>query len=543
MAAPVATKEARRGRQKPLAQYSETICGLNASILPAVVLSTVTFYLLRYVVQPLFGPDEYYIDEEFHVPQARHYCRAAFHKWDPKITTLPGLYLLSSTVLVPFMKIYDTILSLFGVLDHDVFHGNDPCSLVALRAVNAVGAPAFLYYAFYRCQLLLFLNENKKTMIPKWSCVFLALSVATFPVIYAPYSMLYYTDAWATASVFLWYSSHLSNETNFLVKIIFGGFSVLCRQTNIAWLVFASIIDVCHCAEQCFPKIKNSVSICSYIQATIIEFYHCCSIKNKHKSKKLIDFFQKCLRVTFPNVIVILSFFSFVVLLNNGDIVVGDRRAHIPRFHPMQLCYFVVFVLAFSLPWLLSQAYFSQTSNSVSKHFNLAKAFHEIHNNTSKVLVVTLLIIISGLVYFNTIAHPYLLADNRHYTFYVWRLLFSPGKPVFLRYLPVPLYACGLWLVNRTLIQSSIAYRLAYWIVTPLILCAQFLLEPRYFVVPYLMYRLHSNKQFTNSHTFKAAFIEFIAYQVFNFVIMRVFLYSPFVSSMDNTGRMDRFTW
>lgn len=233
-----------------------------------------------------------------------------------------------------------------------------------------------------------------------------------------------------------------------------------------------------------------------------------------------------------------------MVLLNNGDIVVGDRRAHIPRFHPMQLCYFVVFVLVFSLPWLLSQAYFKiQTSNSVSKHFNLAKAFHEIHNNTSKVLVVTLLIIISGLVYFNTIAHPYLLADNRHYTFYVWRLLFSPGKPVFLRYLPVPLYAYGLWLVNITLMQSPIAYRLAYWIVTPLILCTQFLLEPRYFVVPYLMYRLHINKQFINSHTFKAAFIEFVAYQVFNFIIMRVFLYSPFVSTMDNTGRLDRFTW
>jgi len=113
-------------------------------------------------------------------------------------------------------------------------------------------------------------NENKKTKIAKWSLVFLALSVATFPVIYAPYSMLYYTDAWATASVFLWYSSHLSNKTNFMVKIIFGGFSVLCRQTNIAWLVFASIIDVFHCAEQFFPTIKNSVSIFSYIQVNII---------------------------------------------------------------------------------------------------------------------------------------------------------------------------------------------------------------------------------------------------------------------------------
>lgn len=74
------TKEARHDGQKPLAQHSETICGLNASILPAVVLSSVTWYLLRYIVQPLFRPDEYYIDEEFHVPQAQHYCRAAFNK-------------------------------------------------------------------------------------------------------------------------------------------------------------------------------------------------------------------------------------------------------------------------------------------------------------------------------------------------------------------------------------------------------------------------------------------------------------------------------
>lgn len=233
-----------------------------------------------------------------------------------------------------------------------------------------------------------------------------------------------------------------------------------------------------------------------------------------------------------------------MVLFNNGDIVVGDRSAHIPRFHPMQLCYFVIFILAFSLPWQLSQAYYKLLiSNSVNKNFNLAKAFREIYNNISKALIVTLLLIISGLVYFNTIAHPYLLADNRHYTFYVWRLLFSPSKPVFLRYLPVPLYAYGLWLVNRTLMSSSVAYRLAYWIVTPLILCAQFLLEPRYFVVPYLMYRLHSNHNFINSYTFKAAFIEFIVYQIFNFVVMRIFLYSPFVSTMDNTGRLDRFTW
>lgn len=75
-------------------------------------------------------------------------------QWDPKITTLPGLYLLSATVLVPCMKIYNTILSLIGHSDNE-FDGHDPCSLFALRAVNAVGAPACLYYAYNRCQQLL----------------------------------------------------------------------------------------------------------------------------------------------------------------------------------------------------------------------------------------------------------------------------------------------------------------------------------------------------------------------------------------------------
>lgn len=75
-----------------------------------------------------------------------------FFQWDPKITTLPGIYLLSAAVLVPCIQMYNTILSLVGFTDNNV---TDPCSLTALRAVNAVGAPACLYYAYLRCQLLL----------------------------------------------------------------------------------------------------------------------------------------------------------------------------------------------------------------------------------------------------------------------------------------------------------------------------------------------------------------------------------------------------
>lgn len=80
--------------------------------------------------------------------------------------------------------------------------------------------------------------------------------------------MLYYTDMWSTASVFLWYTFHLDHKTSPWVKMAFGGFSVLCRQTNVAWLVFASIIDVCFCAEKCFPSIKQNITTFSYIQVS-----------------------------------------------------------------------------------------------------------------------------------------------------------------------------------------------------------------------------------------------------------------------------------
>ena len=43
-----------------------------------------------------------YLDEIFHVPQAQKYCQYRFTEWDPKITTLPGLYLTTFAVLKTF---------------------------------------------------------------------------------------------------------------------------------------------------------------------------------------------------------------------------------------------------------------------------------------------------------------------------------------------------------------------------------------------------------------------------------------------------------
>ena len=93
---------------------------------------------------------EPYMDEIFHIPQAQKYCQGNFREvsnslvtevvarpsdlssssslfllffqWDPKLTTLPGLYLISVGILHPVSKFFDQIV----------------CESVHLRLINVV---------------------------------------------------------------------------------------------------------------------------------------------------------------------------------------------------------------------------------------------------------------------------------------------------------------------------------------------------------------------------------------------------------------------
>ncbi|XP_070266552.1 dol-P-Glc:Glc(2)Man(9)GlcNAc(2)-PP-Dol alpha-1,2-glucosyltransferase isoform X2 [Myotis yumanensis] len=87
---------------------------------------------------------EPYMDEIFHLPQAQRYCEGRFSlsQWDPMITTLPGLYLLSVGVVKPARWI-------FGWSEHVV------CSIGMLRFVNllfSVGNFYLLYLLFRKVQ-------------------------------------------------------------------------------------------------------------------------------------------------------------------------------------------------------------------------------------------------------------------------------------------------------------------------------------------------------------------------------------------------------
>ena len=66
-----------------------------------------------------------YMDEIFHIPQAQKYCQYKFKEWDPKITTLPGIYLLSFLGLRALSFVHGQELHLL-------------CSTFLLRMTNLV---------------------------------------------------------------------------------------------------------------------------------------------------------------------------------------------------------------------------------------------------------------------------------------------------------------------------------------------------------------------------------------------------------------------
>lgn len=86
--------------------------------------------------------------------------------------------------------------------------------------------------------------------------------------------------------------------------------------------------------------------------------------------------------------------FLMFVHFNNG-MVVGDRSAHVVTLHLSQLGYFSAFFTLLTL----------------QEHSRLSSDCQTECGKDGDIVVI---------IYYNTWAHLYLLADNRHY-FYIWR--------------------------------------------------------------------------------------------------------------------------
>lgn len=379
-----------------------------------------------------------YIDEIFHIPQAVKFCKGYFFEWDQKITTLPGLYLFSIGIFKP----------IGFLLKYDI------CTVTILRSTNLICA-IFNFYLIFEILKIKNIPRGGTNQNDLLKILLSALSISTFPVLYF-FSFLYYTDALSTSMILLMYALHLQSKHQLSAAIAF--ISVIVRQTNIIWVFYVGAEILLSDLEVFFDKIskKNHLKR-DYLKVSQTMVKH---LINQRTYKKVLGFTA------------VAFLFVLFIILNQG-IVVGDRSSHTPVLHFPQMLYFFTFCLFFSLPYAL---------RSIHEFTKFAFSL----NNSFLLLISS--ISLYYIIKYNTMVHPYVLADNRHYIFYIWRRLYE-NIPYF-RFLMIPVYVFSFYHIMK---NCLFRYFFLYIICVLLNLVPQLLLEFRYFILPFVLYRLHFN--------------------------------------------------
>ncbi|XP_077987867.1 dol-P-Glc:Glc(2)Man(9)GlcNAc(2)-PP-Dol alpha-1,2-glucosyltransferase-like [Glandiceps talaboti] len=434
--------------------------------------------------------DTPYMDEIFHVPQAQKYCNGSFTEWDPMITTLPGLYVFSIGILRP--------VSVYFEMEIEEY-----CSTYMLRGVNLVFALANLYmmYAIIRK-----LNPDPKESELKMTMT--AITLAIFPVLYF-FTFLYYTDAGSTFLVLFMYL--LSLHDSHLNAALVSGCAIMFRQTNIIWVVFVAGLTVMKLVEGNKDQ-EEKTGETESIPKVVVD-----KVKTVFQFMGQFSNIITLIKTVLPYGLITLAFVVFVYI--NEGIVVGDRTSHQAGLNFPQLFYFFAFTAVFSFPYFILP-------------YNLVK--YATFQKQQAVLVVVSAILAIFVVYFFTYVHPYLLADNRHYPFYVWMKVYQRHSLV--KYALIPGYIYAGWSIFNQLSHKSVLWQLVYAVCVVLSLVPQKLLEFRYFIIPYLLFRLNMKTQ-----SYLLLIIEMVFYVVINYVTVELFINKPF--HWPDSDVYQRFMW
>jgi alpha-1,2-glucosyltransferase len=241
------------------------------------------------------------------------------------------------------------------------------------------------------------------------------------------------------------------------------------------------------------------------------------------------------------------------------------------------MLYIWPFIAFFSAPLLLAPMYRILTA------VLLDRSQVQFGNNSSSTstpklpgIVFTAVFMTSALaaVHFNTIIHPYTLADNRHYVFYVFKILRRHSA---IRYLAVPVYYTCAWLAWQCLAarpnsEDALRHRrengrptsdkfgrspcqisfITVWLITTaLSVMTAPLVEPRYFIIPWIIWRLHvpsrpASLRIGRSSAVKGYDVrlglETVWLLAINATITYLFIYRGF-SWPSEPGKVQRFLW
>lgn len=461
-------------------------------------MATILVHLANLLVTSRLINDEItepYLDEIFHIPQSQQYCRGDFYTWDQKITTPPGLYWTSNLIVY-----------VGRLLNYDL------CTVNTLRFTNTLFSIG-LYFVL----LSLILTLSKKRS--NWKTQLYALTLCWFPINHF-FNFLYYTDPGSTFFVMLSYL--LVKKKLYNLAGVIGIVSLTFRQTNVIWLtlfMMISIIDTLTDINHKKDDEKDSCSLYNPICSTVSTPTQALSIT--------LDFVSNVFRnlpTVLPNILTfLLAIVLFAVFLVwNGGIVLGDRSNHIAGLHFPQLFYYTSFLSFFAAPWTLSKAAISSLFQC-----SLKRLFTGIGS-----CLVTLY-----LIHKYTFEHPFLLSDNRHYTFYIWKNIYRRHRIV--RYLLAPAYVASGYLNIQAFAQNtSFLLTLGYIFAVVLSLVPSPLLELRYYIIPFTFYMIHIPPPSNTIRTFLALGL----YLSIHVVTVYLLLKKPFTWP-NEPDQLQRFLW
>jgi hypothetical protein len=269
--------------------------------------------------------------------------------------------------------------------------------------------------------------------------------------------------------VLLTYTLHLSSRP--LLAALAGGLSVLCRQTNIIWVFLAAaetagrvVVSEVRAHQAATRQPTLALTTAGQL-AELVQGLAGLAITRPASLARLVGLVVlRCVGY----IAIGLGFLAFLHL--NQGIVVGDRSAHTATLHLLQIGYFSAFYLCLSLPW----------ADATLRALPALLRAHRL-----KLLVAV--VVLGTVVHWGTLAHPYLLADNRHFTFYLWRRVFM--RHWTFKYLLIPVYMFGFLHIGRSLSKCDLTLKLALPVCLALSLVPQLLLEFRYFIIPFLLVR------------------------------------------------------
>ena len=357
---------------------------------------------------------------------------------------------------------------------------------------------------------------------------------ALFPLHFF-YQFLYYTDV---PSLFFTLATVLAAaRRRYCLAGALGAAAVLMRQTNAVWVAYAlasAVLDEClpeggkkQAERQGAAKPRqrggssggsndSSTAVSAALQAAagdVQQLVRRAWVLKWHLAAQL-----------WPLAAVVAAFAAFVVL--NGGIVLGDKAHHAPVHHWAQPLYCLLFITAWLAPAFWSPPALASAAGSLARVLRCRPA-------ATAAGLVAGAAAAAAAVHCGTLVHPFLLADNRHYVFYIWRRIVN--RTLWSRYALVPAYLYS---------AAALAARLAHhgWLRVVLlagascvVLIPAHLIEFRYFTVPFYLTFLHMRTPSTSALAAIAAL-----FAAANAATVYLFLTRPFAWADGSTAR---FIW